>query len=58
MTTVKEICGVTIVDYKGAEHTCQRKKGHERFHLDNRDGHLEQWNEKDAAKLAAYHEKK
>jgi hypothetical protein len=58
MTTVKEICGATIVDYKGAEHTCQRKKGHERFHLDNRDGSIAQWTEKDATKLAEFHKAK
>ena len=58
MTTVKEICGATIVDYKNVPHECQRKKEHKSFHLDNRDGSVAQWTERDATKLAAYHEKK
>ncbi len=58
MKTVKEICGTTIVDYKGVEHTCQRTKGHKSFHLDNRDGSIAQWTDRDAVKLAAFHAEK
>jgi len=54
----QKICGATLVDYKDVPHECQRTKGHKSFHLDNRDGNIAQWTEKDAAKLAAYHEKK
>jgi hypothetical protein len=51
-------CGALVTDYKGVAHQCTRTKGHDRFHLDGRDGHWEQWTNKDAEKLAAYHAEK
>ncbi len=53
-----EKCGATIVDYKNVEHVCQRKKGHKSFHLDNRDGNIAQWTNRDSEKLAAFHAEK
>ena len=51
-----KICGATIVDYKGVPHECQRKPRHKRQHLDSRDGFIAEWSDRDAQKLAAYHE--